>query len=107
MTAVGKDASPGKLSLLFLIVKAGALVLFNSQDVPPTFDTSRLIETLSVKLYRRLHVVSQDCISKVMHISSSRNFCSIPDYIDGMVMYKPSRHGPDCPTVVVIVGDLL
>ena len=86
MTAVGKDASPGNLSLLFLIVKAGALVLFNCQDVPPTFDTPRLIEKLSVKLYRQLHVVSQDCISKVMQMSSSRNFCSIPDYIDGMII---------------------
>ncbi len=37
MRAGGKGALPGKLSLLFLIVKAVALVLFRSQDVAPPF----------------------------------------------------------------------
>ncbi len=35
MRAGGKGVSPGNLSLLFLIVKAVALVLFRFQDVAP------------------------------------------------------------------------
>ena len=56
MRAGGKGTSPGKLSLLFLIVKAVALVIFRSQDVAPPFDKLSLIEKLSLKLYRQLHV---------------------------------------------------
>ncbi len=58
MRAGGKGASPVNLSLLFLIVKVMALVLFRSQDVALPFDKPRLIEKLSLKLYRQLHVVS-------------------------------------------------
>ncbi len=54
MGASSKGASPGNLSLLFLIVKAVALVLFRSQDVELSFDKPRLIEKLSLKLYRQL-----------------------------------------------------
>ncbi len=60
MRAGGKGALPGNLSLLFIIVKAVALVLFRSQDIPPTFDKPRLIDKLSLKLYTQLHVESQD-----------------------------------------------
>ena len=42
--AGGKVASPGNLSLVFLIVTAVALVLFRSQDVALFFDKPRLIE---------------------------------------------------------------
>ena len=49
MRAGGKGASPGNFSLLFLIVKAVALVLFKSQDVPPTFDKPRLIKTMIIE----------------------------------------------------------
>ncbi len=71
MRAGGKGASPGNRPLLFLIVKAVALVLFRSQDVPLTFDKPRLIEKLSFKLYRQMHVVSRDCIDT--HLESERN----------------------------------
>ncbi len=60
MSAGGKGVSPGDLSLLFLIVKAVPLVLFTSQDVALPFDKTKLIEKLSLELYRQLHVVSQD-----------------------------------------------
>ena len=59
-----QGASPGNPTLLFLIVKAVALVLSRSQDVPLTFDKPRLIEKMLLKLYRQLHVVSQDCLYK-------------------------------------------
>ncbi len=62
MRAGGKGASHGNLSLLFLIIKAVARVIFRSQDVAPPFDKLRLIEKLSLKLYWQLHVLSQDCI---------------------------------------------
>ena len=60
MRAGGKGESPGNLSMLFLIVRAAALVVFRSQDVPLTFHKPRLIEKLLLKLYRQLHVMSQD-----------------------------------------------
>ncbi len=59
MRAGGKGATPGNLSLLFLILKAVTLVLFRSQDFDLPFDKSRLKEQFSLKLYRQLHVVSQ------------------------------------------------
>ena len=61
MRAGGKGASPGNPSLLFLIVKAVALVVFRSQDVATPFDKPALIVKLSLKLYWQLHVLSQDC----------------------------------------------
>ncbi len=66
MRAGGKDASPGNLSLLFLIVKAVALVLLRSQDITLPFDKPRLIEKLPLQLYRQLHVVNQDCNSSII-----------------------------------------
>ena len=69
MRAGGRGASPGNLSLLFLIVTVVALVLFRSQDVAPPFDKPRLIEKLSLKLYLRLHVLSQDCTYFFLYFS--------------------------------------
>ncbi len=78
MTTGGKDASPGNLSLLFLSVKAVALVLFRSQDVSPSFDKPRLIEQLPLKLYRQLHVVRQDCISYIalLRVAPTKGACT-------------------------------
>ncbi len=61
MRSSGKDASSGDLSLLLLIVKVVAQVLF-SQDVAPPFNKPRLIGKLSLQQYGQLHVVSLDCI---------------------------------------------
>ena len=60
MRAGGKVASTGNLSLLFPIVHVVARVLLRSQDVALLFDKPRLIEKLSLKLYRQLHVAGQD-----------------------------------------------
>ena len=62
MRSGGKGAAAGELSHLFHIVKVGALVLFKGQDVAPPFDKPRLIEKLSLQLYRQMHVLSLDCI---------------------------------------------
>ena len=70
MRAGGRDGSPGKLSMLFLIVQAVALVLFRSQYVTLPFDKPRLIQKISLKLYRQLHVVSQDCNSCMLLVQS-------------------------------------
>ena len=50
MRAVGNGASPGNLSLLFLILTLGALVLFRGQDNALSLDKPRLIEKLSLTL---------------------------------------------------------
>ncbi len=44
MRAGAKGASPGNLSLLILIIKAVALMLFRSRYVALPFDKPRLIE---------------------------------------------------------------
>ena len=43
----GKGASPGNLSLLLLIVKVVALVLFSVQDIAVQLDRTRLIGKVS------------------------------------------------------------
>ena len=67
MRSGGKGASPGDLSLSFHIVKAVALVLFRSQDVAPPFHKPRLIEKLSLQLYRQMHILSLDCNVLISH----------------------------------------
>ena len=52
----GKGASTGDLSLLFHIVKLVELVLFRSQDAAQ----------FSLQRYRQLHVLSLDCMDKLI-----------------------------------------
>ena len=48
MSPGGKGALPGNFSLLFLIVKAVALVLFSVQDNAMWLDRTRLIDKVSL-----------------------------------------------------------
>ena len=59
MRVGGKGASPGNLSLLFLIVKAVNWCFLEARMLP--FDKPRLIEKSPLNLYRQLHVVIQNC----------------------------------------------
>ena len=84
MRAGGRGASAGNVSLSFLIVKTVALVLSRSQDVAPHFDMPRLIEKLSLKLYRQLHVMIQhwsgifSCIAAKNNRNLVWRLCTIP-----------------------------
>ncbi len=44
-------------------------MLFRSQDVAPPFDKPRLIEKLSLQLYRQMHVLSLDCTTANVFVS--------------------------------------
>ena len=55
MRSGGKGASPDDLCLLFHIVKVVALVVFRIQNVATHFDKPRLVEKLSLQLYRQMH----------------------------------------------------
>ena len=86
MRSGGKGASPGDLSLLFHIVKVGALVVFRKQDVAPPFNKPRLIGKLSLQRYRQLHVLSLDCINYIMSFSIDLDLSILQDTVSTWLM---------------------